>query len=162
MKDSGRGAAWPVASVEERSATDADFDALYRLHVDTMRGYVAATYGWEDAYQEAGFREDWSKRRERRVLVDRITGRVVAVWRVERKHDEVYLAFIEVASSHQRRGLGAAIVRRVLDEAATADLPATLAVMKANPDARRLYERLGFSADRETPTHYFMRATPSR
>jgi GNAT superfamily N-acetyltransferase len=159
-KEVALGAAWPVDSIEERLATDADYDALWRLHVDTMQAYVAATYGWVDAVQESMFREDWPRRPGRRVLVDRRTTRVVAVWLVERRTDELFLVFVEVASSHQRRGLGTAIVRRVLVEAAESRLPASLAVMKANPDARRLYERLGFSLDRQTPTHHFMRVAP--
>jgi hypothetical protein len=62
-----------------------------------MRAYVAATYGWDDGVQASMFREDWRARTGRRVLVDRETGDVVAVWLVERKPDEVFLVFIEVA-----------------------------------------------------------------
>jgi predicted N-acetyltransferase YhbS len=147
-------AAWPIASIEERAATDRDYDALWQLHVDAMRTYVAATYGWIDAVQAAMFREAWPKNGTQRVLVD--DGAVVAAWRVERRTDALYLALIEVASSHQGRGIGTAIVRRMLAEAAAAGLPATLTVMKANPDARRLYERVGFSVSGETPTHDVM------
>jgi ribosomal protein S18 acetylase RimI-like enzyme len=145
-------AAWPIESIEERAVTDTDYDALWKLHVDTMRTYVAATYGWVDAVQVSMFRERWPRNQAQRVLVDQ--GAIVAAWLVERRADDVYLAFVEVASSHQRRGLGTAVVRRALAAAAAAGLPARLAVMKANPDARRLYERTGFSIERETPTHY--------
>jgi ribosomal protein S18 acetylase RimI-like enzyme len=159
-KEAALDSVWPIDSLGERPATDADYDALWRLHIDSMQRYVAATYGWEDAVQEAMFREYWPKSPPRRLLVDRETDRVVASWVVERRADEVYLVQCEVASTHQRRGLGTAIVRRLLAEAAESRLPATLRVMKANPDARRLYERLGFSVDGETPTHYLMRAVP--
>src|SRR5262245_42576261 len=92
-KEGALGTAWTVESIEERPATDADYDALWRLHIDTMQAYVAATYGWEDAVQESMFREDWRRRPGRRILVDRGTGRVVAVWLVERRTDEVFLVF---------------------------------------------------------------------
>jgi hypothetical protein len=49
------GTAWPIESIEERAATDVDYDALWRLHVDTMKTYVAATYGWVDSVQESMF-----------------------------------------------------------------------------------------------------------
>jgi GNAT superfamily N-acetyltransferase len=148
---------WPIASIEERAVQDADYDALWRLHVDAMRGYVAATYGWIEAVQVSMFRERWPKVRAQRVLVD--AGAIVAVWLLERRTADVFLAFVEVAPSHQRRGLGTAILGRTLAAAAAAGLPATLAVMKANPDARRLYERVGFSVERKTDTHYFMVAS---
>jgi ribosomal protein S18 acetylase RimI-like enzyme len=86
-------------------------------------------------------------------------GTVVAAWLVEHRAADVFLAFVEVASSHQRRGLGTAILQRALAAAGAARLPASLAVMKANPDARRLYERIGFSVSRETETHYLMVAS---
>jgi ribosomal protein S18 acetylase RimI-like enzyme len=153
------GAAWPIESIKERAVTDVDFDALWRLHVDAMQTYVAATYGpWVDAVQMAMFRERWPRNQGQRVLVDEAA--VVAASLLERRADDVYLAFVEVASSHQRRGLGTAIVRRALAAAAAACVPARLQVMKANPDARRLYQRVGFSIEGETPTHYLMLARP--
>ncbi len=148
--------AWP-GGLEERAATDADGDALWRLHVDTMRTYVAATYGWVDAVQESMFRESWPKRRAQRVLVDQ--GTIVAAWLAERKLDHVFLTFVEVAPSHQRRGLGSEIVRRTRTAAAALGLALKLTVMKANPGARRLYERLGLRLDGETATHHVMVAT---
>ena len=150
---------WFIPSLEERGATDADYDALWSLHVDTMRSYVAATYGWEDSAQLAMFRNQWPKKRAQRVLLD--DGTIVAAWLVEERVDHLFLAFIEVASSHQRRGLGTAIMQRTLTAAAASQLPTRLAVMKANPDARRLYERLGFSVDGETATHYLMMRPPA-
>jgi hypothetical protein len=90
-------AAWPIASLVERGTTDADYDALWRLHVDTMRAYVAATYGWVDSVQQSMFREAWPKNRAQRVLVDQ--GTVVATWRIERRVDDLFLALVEVASS---------------------------------------------------------------
>jgi ribosomal protein S18 acetylase RimI-like enzyme len=151
---------WPVPSIAERAVRDADYDALWALHVDTMREYVAATYGWVDAAQAEMFRERWAANLAQRVLVD--GGSVVAAFLVQRRADDVYLASVEVAPSHQGRGLGTAIVRRVLAAADTAFAPARLQVMKANPRARRLYERLGFAIEGETPTHCLMVSSPGR
>jgi GNAT superfamily N-acetyltransferase len=142
---------------EERAVTEADYDPLWRLHVDAMRDCVTATYGWLDAVQERLFREGWQKKLAQRVLVD---GGIVAAWLIERRLDDIYLAFVEVASSHQRRGIGTSIVQRVLDEAAATNRPARLQVMRANPGARRLYERLGFRVQRNTATHFGLIANP--
>ena len=48
-----------------------------------------------------------------------------------------------IVPSAQGRGLGTALVRLVLDEAAGRGLPVRLSVLANNP-ARGLYERLGF------------------
>ena len=145
---------WPGdLRVDERAVTDADYEPLWRLHVDSMRAYVAATFGWEDEVQERLFRDVWQSRLAQRVLVD---GSIVAAWLIERRPGDFFLTFVEVASSHQGRGIGTVIVRRALSEAAAAGLPARLRVMRSNPGARRLYVRLGFSVDGETDTHFYM------
>ncbi len=145
---------WPIASLEERASDDDDYEALWRLHVDTMRDYVAATYGWVHEDQEKIFRERWPNGRPQRVLVDRRN--IVAAWRVEARADHIFLALVEVAPAHQNRRLGTAIVRRELAAARASHLPLKLTVMKRNPDARRLYESLGFVVSGETPTHFEM------
>ena len=61
---------WPTESTIERDATDADYGVLWRLHVDTMRPYVTATYGWVDAVQERLFREAWQWKAGQRVLFE--------------------------------------------------------------------------------------------
>jgi ribosomal protein S18 acetylase RimI-like enzyme len=137
-----------------RPATDADFEALWHLHVETMKAYVAATYGWDDAVQARMFREDWARRRDSEVLED--AGAVVANWRIERRPAEHFLAFIEVAAARQGQGVGTGVVETLLALAREAGVPATLTVMKANPRARRLYERLGFVVKGQTPTHWRM------
>jgi ribosomal protein S18 acetylase RimI-like enzyme len=146
---------WPsdLGGVEERAVSEADYEQLWRLHVDAMRDSVAATYGWVDEVQGRLFRDGWQQRLAQRVLVD---GPIVAAWLIERKPDGVFLTNVEVASSHQRRGIGTVIVRRALVEAAAAGLPARLRVLKSNPDARRLYARHGFGVERETATHFYM------
>jgi ribosomal protein S18 acetylase RimI-like enzyme len=140
----------PVWGVEERPVAESDYEALWRLHVDAMRDCVTATYGWLDAVQQRLFRDGWQQKLAQRVLVDRV---IVAAWLIERRPDDIYLSFVEVASSHQGRGIGTVIVRRVLDEASATSRPARLQVLKANPGARRLYERLGFRIEQDTATH---------
>jgi ribosomal protein S18 acetylase RimI-like enzyme len=135
-------------------ATDADLAALWQLHVDTMRSYVDATYGWDAAVQEAMFRAAWPETRGQRLLVEGDV--VVAMWRIEERAEDLYLAMIEVAPSHQGRGIGTELVRRLLERASAAGKAARLQVMKANPAARRLYERCGFLVERETATHHVM------
>jgi GNAT superfamily N-acetyltransferase len=119
-----------------------------------MHRYVAATYGWVDAVQERLFREAWQWKVGQRVLVDE--GVIVGNWLVMRRAEDLLVAFIRVASSHQRRGIGTVILRRTLDDAAALRVPVRLEVMKANPDARRLYSRLGFVVEDNSPTHFRM------
>jgi ribosomal protein S18 acetylase RimI-like enzyme len=140
--------------VIERAVADQDLPELWRIHAETMRDYVAATYGWDDTVQEEMFRDDWERKRDRRVLIDGDC--IVAVWQVVRRDGQLFLGSIEVTPSYQGRGIGTAILTRLLADAASAGLTAALTVMKVNTRARQLYERLGFAVAGETATHLQM------
>lgn len=133
-----------------RPATAGDYAFLYDLHVACLKAYVAATWGWDEAVQRAMFREGFAPERSRIVEVG---GRAVGVIAVERRLAEWFVANIAVAPAMQGQGLGAALLRSVLADAAREGLPVRLQVLRVNP-ARRLYERLGFVIEGETPTHY--------
>ncbi len=137
-----------------RPATAEDYAFLYDLHVATMKGYVAQTWGWDDAVQQAMFRENFTLERSRIVMVE---GRAVGVFAAERRSAEWFIWAIAIGPEMQGRGLGAALLRDQLATAAWAGLPTRLQVLLVNP-ARRLYERLGFAVVGETPTHYLMLA----
>lgn len=72
-------------------------------------------------------------------LADHRVGRLV----LDRRPDGIRVVDIAVMPTEQGRGIGAAVLRRVLDEADAVGAPVTLHVVAGNP-ARRLYERLGF------------------
>ena len=135
-----------------RPATEADRDFLYRLHVATIKEYVEPVWGWDDAFQEARFRQRFDPDECQVIAVDRED---VGVLQVERRETEVFLGNIRIAPGRQRRGLGTAVIQGVLAQAERDGLPVALQVLKVNP-AKRLYKRLGFVVVQETPTHYVM------
>ena len=142
-------------TASRRRVADSDTASLYLLHVETMKGYVTATYGaWDEDVQARMFREDWVNRRSSELLEE--NGRIVATWKIERRAHEHYLAFIEVAVAYQGQGRGTAIIQELVANARLEGVPASLRVMKANSRARCLYERLGFIAVEETTTHFRM------
>jgi ribosomal protein S18 acetylase RimI-like enzyme len=137
-----------------RPAGEADFDFLYDLHEVTMRDYVHATWGWDDAFQRKMYRDSYAAKPRSIVVLDGVDCGVVCILR---RAEDVYLDLVEVHPRVQRRGIGAALVRSVVAEAEAARLPAGLRVLKVNVGARRLYQRLGFVIVGETETHYDMR-----
>lgn len=150
MSDVSRAAAWSL-----RPATNADRTFCWRLHVQTMRGCVDATWGWHEADQRARFEQAFDASGLRIVEVD---GTPVGALRVDAGGVPVRLLSLAITPSHQRRGLGTALLERVVQEAAGA--PVWLQVLKANP-ARLLYERHGFVVTGETSTHWRMLRVPA-
>ena len=139
---------------ELRPATDGDREFLYALHRAAMYESVARTWGWDEAWQRARFDAHFDPRA---VQVIRAGGREVGAVRLEERGAELYVAGLAVAPEAQGRGLGTAVLQGLLARAAARRVPVTLQVLKTNPGARRLYERLGFRADGETATHVRLR-----
>jgi ribosomal protein S18 acetylase RimI-like enzyme len=138
---------------ELRGATEADREFLWRLHALAMRRPVQRTWGWDEDFQRGYFEEHFDPDERQIVVVD---GRDAGVLQTERSEDSLFLANVEILPAFQGRGVGTGIVRDLLAEARARDLPVTLQVLKENPRARRLYERLGFVVTGETDTRHLM------
>ena len=137
-----------------RPATNADYDFLYQLHATAIRPSVEATWGWDDAFQQALFRSRWNPAKTQVVMVD---GKMVGTLRLVENQDEIFLALIEIHPDHQNCGLGTTIVQDILAEAHQRSLPVLLHVLKTNQGARRLYERLGFAIIETREERYVMK-----
>jgi ribosomal protein S18 acetylase RimI-like enzyme len=158
------GAGWlpnpgPPHGLAIRAPNEGDLEELFRLHVDSLKESIAATYGWDDDDQRQRFWAAWEMRKTQQLLVDDDV--IVAAWHVEKRETlspkEHFLTFVEVAPSHQGKRIGTWIVDRFVEDAFRANADATLRVLKVNARARALYQRLGFIVDGESSTHYAMR-----
>lgn len=58
--------------------------------------------------------------------------------------DKIEIAGLQVLPQHQKHGIGTAVIAEVINTAATTGVPVVLDVESDNPNAQRLYERLGF------------------
>ncbi|MFD5769441.1 GNAT family N-acetyltransferase [Streptomyces sp. NPDC127049] len=77
--------------------------------------------------------------------------------------DGLHLEHFYLSPDLQGRGLGTAVLDRLLARADAAGAPVRLNVLQGSP-ARRLYERAGFTVETEDPVDVFMvrRAAPPR
>ena len=142
--------------VSLRPATDGDYDFLWWLKGTTMRDYVEAIWGWDEAFQRQYFRDRFDPARLE--IVER-GGEAIGYLSVERREDAIFLGVIEIAPDHQGRGIGTGLIRDLQHEARGRGVPLKLQVLQGNP-ARDLYERLGFAATGETETHSMMSWLP--
>ena len=80
--------------------------------------------------------------------------------RITRTAVSIELSGIQILPHLQRHGIGSAIIEDLKAQAAAAGLPLDLDVENDNPDARRLYERLGFIRAGQTAHEVRLRWTP--
>jgi ribosomal protein S18 acetylase RimI-like enzyme len=136
-----------------RPATKDDYEFLYDLKVTCLKDYVAATWGWDEEYQQQRFTSFFDPANIQIIVVN---GQDAGQLSVEDMGDELYIAGIYLSPKWQDQGLGTAIIGDLLASAKTLGKQVSLQVLKVNP-ARQLYERLGFSVFAETDTHFKMR-----
>ena len=104
--------------------------------------------------QAQGYRAAYPRARLDIILVDATpVGRLAA----DRGADSLHLIDIAVVPERRGQGIGGAILRALMDEAAAAGMPVTLQVDRDNLAAQRLYHRLGFVATAENDTHFSLR-----
>jgi ribosomal protein S18 acetylase RimI-like enzyme len=139
---------------------------LLRVYASTRRDELAGT-GWGEAqvqtFLEMQFRAQDRYYREQfpdgRFEIVEVDGCRVGRLCTDRSGEAIHLIDIALLSEHRCGGLGGAIVRSLLAEAAAAAIPVSLHVELHNP-ARRLYERLGFVATELHGIHQQMHWLP--
>jgi GNAT superfamily N-acetyltransferase len=147
-----------ASTIVYRPATIEDREWLWELKRATMREYVAAVYGWDDETQRKMFEAKFDPSRIRVVQVD---GSDVGLLEVEEREVDFFLGRIEILPAFQNRGIGSAVIGAVASEARAKDKIVRLQALRSNP-VRQLYERLGFSLEEETATHFKMKKEPNQ
>lgn len=110
-----------------RERPDWDADAFHRGLIDDAADQVAGGPENSTTY----------------VIVDDATD--VGRLRLVSTSQQLEIAGLQVLPDHQNRGVGTAVIRGILDQSRVSGIPLVLEVETDNPDAQRLYERLGFA-----------------
>jgi ribosomal protein S18 acetylase RimI-like enzyme len=125
-----------------RPATPWDKDFLFTLHRETMRDVIEKTWGWNEGWQRLDFDKRFVQCEV--TIVEAMGHDAGGLW-LETSPTLLYIANIQVRSHLQGRGIGTAVLEGLITRAAAQPVPVELSVLQANPRARRLYERLGFT-----------------
>ena len=138
-----------MIALEVREASTEDFEFLASLLVLVDEDRLAGREGWDreqfvDRCRTQTGEEVAGKVANSLTSVVEADGTPVGRLRVVRMSDELFIAGVQVLPEHQGKGIGSEVVGSVMDEGRRKGLPVRLEVGKDNPDAKRLYMRLGF------------------
>jgi ribosomal protein S18 acetylase RimI-like enzyme len=140
-----------------RPADADDFRTLFEIHRAAMFDVVDRVWGWDEADQEERFR-DYVGGIDLQVID--VDGVIAGFVHIVSTADAIEIANIELAPAYQNQGIGSGIMQKTLADARERGVPVTLQVLKMNPEARRLYDSLGFHHVGETATHDLLRIDP--
>jgi ribosomal protein S18 acetylase RimI-like enzyme len=145
-----------------------DESFLYEVYASTRRDELAFT-GWPAAQVEALLRMQFAAQ-QRAYLAQFPAGdfqiilcreRPIGRLYLERRADEIRGIDLALLPEYRQAGIGTAILRELLAEAARLGKPFRLHVAKCNR-ARRLYERLGFITLADDGVHLLMEWSADR
>lgn len=90
------------------------------------------------------------------ILLD---GQLVGRLYIHRRQEEIRIMDIALLSEYRRRGIGTALLQRILEEAKSKQMPVTIHVERFNP-ALQLYERLGFHLKEDRGVYHLLEWSP--
>jgi ribosomal protein S18 acetylase RimI-like enzyme len=133
-----------------RTVGEEDGELLYRVYEST-RAEELAVLPWDEPTREAFLRAQFGAQavyyhqRYPHASYDVVVagGEPVGRLYVDRAGEAVRVIDVALLPGHRGRGIGRALLTRVVDEAHAMGKPVRLQVERSNR-ARRLYERLGF------------------
>lgn len=131
-----------MSVVRLRPAVVGDSEFCFQLHKAAMRDYVDAIWGWEDQPQRDYHDASFDPSRWQIITAD---DENVGMIEVERGHDAIYLARIEILPSHQGLGIGTSLISSLIEEAESEGKELALDVLVVNSRALALYRRLGLT-----------------
>jgi ribosomal protein S18 acetylase RimI-like enzyme len=150
-----------MSDIKIRREQPQDEAFLFELYVSTRKEELDA-WGWPPEMRHAfltmqfkasqGYRGTFPDAEFQIILLDGVSaGRMI----VHRAPGELRLVDIALLPQFRNAGTGSALLQRILGEAAAADKPVRLKVLKGNR-AERFYHRLGFTKTGETEMHFEM------
>jgi GNAT superfamily N-acetyltransferase len=123
--------------VRLRPASESDREFFRETRRD---GFLPLVPDWDDAAMRAQADREFD---ELPVQIIEEGGAPIGYLCAVDRPDRVWLDEIVLVAAARGRGLGTALVERVIRDAEARGVPVRLGVLEHNP-ARRLYERLGF------------------
>ena len=138
--------------LRQAQATDSEF--VFAVKKAAFREYVEQIWGWDDTYQ----RDLHDKRFASQDLrIIQFHGTDVGFLSTSNTSDTFKVDQLYILPEYQGRGIGAACMRRIIDDASLEQKSVTLQVLKINVRATAFYQRLGFTIVDENSTHFQMK-----
>jgi ribosomal protein S18 acetylase RimI-like enzyme len=136
-----------------RPARPEDSEFVFQVKKAALGEYIEKTWGWDEEFQR-----DFHVKEYQPTKIEIICWQDTDVgWlEVDRGRENIRLTAIYILPEYQSRGVGSTVIRQIIEEATATQLPVSLEVLKVNPRARVLYEKLGFVVTGETETHDLM------
>jgi GNAT superfamily N-acetyltransferase len=139
-----------------RSAEQSDVEMIVELRAIVMRPDLERLGRFDEHRVRQRLRDAFAPEHTSVIVADGAFAGCVAVRPAE---GERWLEHFYLDPSLQGRGLGSAVLRKLLEQSDSDGIPVRLNVLQGSA-ARRLYERHGFTVEAQDPVDVFMVRQP--
>lgn len=129
-------------TIAARAALPCEKDGLRAVYTQAMREHIEAIWGWDQAWQDLDF--DQAFHAAQTYVIEKRSS-LLGYFQIDRQQHHSYLRMLIIKPEAQRLGLGASVLTRIVDIARGRGQPLLLRVFKINHDAKRFYEREGWT-----------------
>ena len=138
-------------------ASKDDMEFVFNLKKTTLKRYIEAIWGWDDAFQYRLLQDEFNPADNQLIMVNGIKAGILELIINE---DRCEIVEIELLPEFQGMGIGTRLIQRIIEEHKAIGRMIHLGCFKENLAAFTLYKRLGFQFYKETETHYLLKIEP--
>ncbi len=131
-----------------------DRAAVWALYETALRGHIEAIWGWEASWQQTDFARAFTT--SATLMIER-DGVVCGYCQLDLHASVVYLRMLVLAPGARSHGIGAALLRAILQRTRAAGRSLRLRVFKVNEAAQRFYAREGWLAESSDDVAIYLR-----
>jgi GNAT superfamily N-acetyltransferase len=140
-------------NLQIRKATAEDSEFAYETKKSAFRGYMEKSSGWNEEEQRKLHQRRFA---EHDFRIVQLSGVDVGILAMSPQPDCINVHQMFILPEYQDRGIGRTCLKNLFKEAAAANLPIRLQVLKVNPRAFAFYQRMGFKRTGENNDHFLM------
>lgn len=146
-----------IVTYSYKQAERTEKEAVFELYSLVMRRHISQIWGWDEAWQD----NDFSTHFDPKGITSVYKGReLVGYSHVENGDNQLFIRMIVVHPHHQRKGIGTKLLESVIASGNEQSKSVRLEVFKINNEAKKFYERHGFTVEGETSSSYVMGLMP--
>ncbi len=136
-----------------RNANDGDFELSFEIRKNALGKYVEQTWGWDENRQWKYHKDDFNPAILRIIEVGNEPAGTLENYAED---NSMIVSGLYIIDKFQNQGIGTRVMTSIIRNASENSANVMLQVLKVNPKAKALYERLGFTVYETTDTHFKM------
>jgi GNAT superfamily N-acetyltransferase len=136
-----------------RLAHAGDKAGIWHLYQAAMKPHIESIWGWDQDWQSADFDKAFASSTS---YVVELNGEFAGYFQLDLNPDDIYLRMLVLKPAFRSMGVGARLLADLRHMSVQSRRRLSLRVFRVNADARRFYEREGWTVESEEDAFWLM------